>query len=161
MDGSGTADVSVVLPAYDEEDTIETTVRTTIETLEEFLRPDTFEVLIAEDGCTDQTPAIADQLAQADSRVQHFHSDERLGRGGALERAFEAATGERSRISTRTWRQICNIWSDSSRQFSLARLTSPRAPAGSRVNGPSARANEGFLREGSTCSSVVFWARIS
>ena len=93
MDGSGTADVSVVLPAYDEENTIETTVRTTIETLEEFLRPDTFEVLIAEDGCTDQTPAIADQLAQADSRVQHFHSDERLGRGGALERAFEAATG--------------------------------------------------------------------
>jgi hypothetical protein len=87
-------EVSVVLPAYNEETTIENTVRTTIETLEAFLPSDSFEVIVAEDGCDDRTPEIADRLAAEDERVRHVHSDERLGRGGALERAFRAAEGE-------------------------------------------------------------------
>jgi len=87
-------EVSVVLPAYNEETTIEHTVRTTVETLESFLPPGTFEVIVAEDGCEDRTPEIADRLAAEDDRVRHVHSEERLGRGGALERAFAAAEGE-------------------------------------------------------------------
>ncbi|NUE02006.1 flippase-like domain-containing protein [Halorubraceae archaeon YAN] len=86
--------VSVVLPAYNEEQTIEHTVTTTLETLQSFLSPGAFEVIIAEDGCDDRTPEIATRMATEDDRVHHFHSDERLGRGGALERAFEAATGD-------------------------------------------------------------------
>ncbi|WP_267642472.1 flippase-like domain-containing protein [Haloarchaeobius amylolyticus] len=87
-------DVSVVLPAYNEEKTIRSTVETTLETLESFLPAGTFEVIVAEDGCDDRTPDIADEMAAADDRVRHFHSDERLGRGGALERAFEASHGD-------------------------------------------------------------------
>jgi uncharacterized protein (TIRG00374 family) len=87
-------EVSVVLPAYNEEDTIEHTVETTLETLASFLPADAFEVIVAEDGCEDRTPEIASHLADEDPRVHHFHSDERLGRGGALERAFRAADGE-------------------------------------------------------------------
>lgn len=87
-------EVSVVLPAYNEEDTIESTVRLTLSTLSEFLPPESFEVIVAEDGCDDRTPEIATRLAESDSRVRHFHSDERLGRGGALTRAFDAANGE-------------------------------------------------------------------
>ena len=87
-------EVSVVLPAYNEEETIEHTVTVTLETLASFLPEGTFEVLVAEDGCADRTPEIAAQLAAADPRVRHFHSDERLGRGGALERAFRASDGE-------------------------------------------------------------------
>ncbi len=86
--------VSVVLPAYNEEDTIDRTVRVTLDTLAEFLPPGAFEVIVAEDGCEDRTPEIADRMADADPRVRHFHSDERLGRGGALERAFREARGE-------------------------------------------------------------------
>jgi len=86
-------EVSVVLPAYNEADTIEATVHTTLETLAAFLPAGSFEVVVAEDGCEDQTPAIADRLAAEDDRVRHFHSDERLGRGGALEYAFERADG--------------------------------------------------------------------
>ena len=86
--------VSVVLPAYNEEQTIEETVRTTVETLSGFLPGDDFEVIVAEDGCDDRTPEIADRLAAEDDRVRHFHSDERLGRGGALEFAFERAAGD-------------------------------------------------------------------
>jgi uncharacterized protein (TIRG00374 family) len=92
--GDGGVAVSVVLPAYNEERTIERTVRTTLDTLERFLPADAVEVLVAEDGCTDRTPDIADRLAREDDRVRHVHSDERLGRGGALERAFGAARGD-------------------------------------------------------------------
>ncbi|MFD1634845.1 flippase-like domain-containing protein [Haloplanus ruber] len=87
-------EVSVVLPAYNEARTIEGTVETTLTTLADFLPPRAFEVIVAEDGCADRTPEIADRLAAADDRVRHVHSDERLGRGGALERAFAAADGE-------------------------------------------------------------------
>ena len=93
MSGSSVA-VSVVLPAYDEEATIEATVERTLAALDEFLPAGSYEVMVAEDGCTDRTPEIASRLAAADDRVRHFHSDERLGRGGALDRAFGAAAGD-------------------------------------------------------------------
>jgi uncharacterized protein (TIRG00374 family) len=87
-------EVSVVLPAYNEERTIESTVQTTLATLAEFLPEGSYEVIVAEDGCEDRTPEIVSRLAAEDERIRHFHSDERLGRGGALERAFEAGDGE-------------------------------------------------------------------
>ena len=91
---SRTVEVSVVLPAYNEEKTLETTVETTLSTLDSFLPPGSFEVIVAEDGCDDRTPEIADELAVRHGAVRHVHSDERLGRGGALEYAFERAHGE-------------------------------------------------------------------
>jgi len=94
MAPSGGVEVSVVLPAYNEEGTIEATVETTLATLDTFLPRDAFEVIVAEDGCDDRTPEIADRMAAADERVRHFHSDDRLGRGGALEHAFAAAEGD-------------------------------------------------------------------
>ncbi len=91
----GTAvQVSVVLPAYNEADTLERTVDVTLQTLAEFLPSDQVEVIIAEDGCEDATPEIARQLAADDPRISHVHSDVRLGRGGALERAFDTAQGD-------------------------------------------------------------------
>ncbi|MFB6080895.1 MAG: flippase-like domain-containing protein [Haloferacaceae archaeon] len=94
MTGPSGPEVSVVLPAYDEAGTIERTVEVTLDHLSSFLPAGGFEVIVAEDGCTDRTPAIADRLAAADDRVRHVHSDERLGRGGALERAFGIARGD-------------------------------------------------------------------
>ncbi|MFB6071921.1 MAG: flippase-like domain-containing protein [Halobacterium sp.] len=93
MTDSG-VEVSVVLPAYNEADTIETTVRTTLDTLAAFLPAGSFEVVVAEDGCDDDTPEIADRLAAENDRVRHFHSDDRLGRGGALDAAFRDARGD-------------------------------------------------------------------
>jgi uncharacterized membrane protein YbhN (UPF0104 family) len=87
-------EVSVVLPAYNEEDTIERTVEVTLSTLADFLPAGSFEVIVAEDGCDDRTPEIATRMAEDDDRVRHIHSDERLGRGGALEYAFRRAEGE-------------------------------------------------------------------
>mgnify|MGYP002760981820 CR=1 FL=1 len=91
---SAAVEVSIVLPAYNEANTIEETVRTTLSTLGTFLDAGTYEVIVAEDGCEDRTPDIADRLSKELPAVRHFHSDERLGRGGALEEAFSAAHGE-------------------------------------------------------------------
>jgi len=87
-------EVSVVLPAYNEENTIEETVSVTLSTLDDFLPERTYEVIVAEDGCEDRTPEIASRMADEDPRVRHIHSDQRLGRGGALEYAFERAYGD-------------------------------------------------------------------
>lgn len=87
-------EVSVVLPAYNEEATIEHTIQTTLDTLASFLPDGRYEVLVAEDGCEDNTPKIAARIADEDRRVKHVHSDSRLGRGGALERAFRVSSGE-------------------------------------------------------------------
>jgi uncharacterized protein (TIRG00374 family) len=93
MGPAASVEVSVVLPAYNEEDSIEETVQRTLTALDGFLTGG-YEVIVAEDGCDDNTPDIATRLAAEDSRIRHVHSDERLGRGGALERAFEAAHGD-------------------------------------------------------------------
>ncbi|WP_254838695.1 flippase-like domain-containing protein [Natronomonas marina] len=87
-------EVSVVLPAYNEADTIEHTVEVTLSTLADFLPAGSFEVIVAEDGCDDRTPEIADRMAAEDERVRHVHSDDRLGRGGALEQAFRESHGD-------------------------------------------------------------------
>jgi uncharacterized membrane protein YbhN (UPF0104 family) len=87
-------EASVVLPAYNEEDSIEATVETTLSTLAAFLPDGSFEVIVAEDGCDDRTPEIASRMADGDDRVRHIHADERMGRGGALEYAFSRAEGE-------------------------------------------------------------------
>ena len=87
-------EVSVVLPAYNEADTLADTVSVTLETLASFLPSGSYEVILAEDGCDDRTPAIAAELAAGHDAVGHVHSDERLGRGKALEEAFRQAAGE-------------------------------------------------------------------
>jgi len=87
-------EVSVVLPAYNEEATLAETVAVTLESLADFLPDGSYEVIIAEDGCDDDTPRIADELAAEHEAVRHIHSEKRLGRGGALEYAFREAAGE-------------------------------------------------------------------
>jgi len=91
---AGSVEVSVVLPAYNEEDTLADTVERTIEALAAFLPEGSFEVIVAEDGCTDRTPGIAADLAAADDRIEHLHSAGRLGRGRALEEAVKTAGGD-------------------------------------------------------------------
>ncbi|MEF8781687.1 MAG: flippase-like domain-containing protein [Haloarculaceae archaeon] len=86
-------EISVVLPAYNEEETLPATVEMTVERLASFLPAGSFEIIVAEDGCEDRTPEIAAELAAEHEAVRHVHSEERLGRGGALERAFRAAEG--------------------------------------------------------------------
>ncbi len=85
-------EVSIVLPAYNEAARIESTVERTAAALRE-ITP-FFEIIIAEDGSRDGTDRICESLAKRYDFVLHLHSDERQGRGRALNRAFKVAKGE-------------------------------------------------------------------
>jgi len=52
-----------------------------------------WEVLVVDDGSTDDTPAIADAFAQVDERVHVVHQPNQ-GQAAARNRAIEQATGE-------------------------------------------------------------------
>jgi uncharacterized protein (TIRG00374 family) len=91
-EGACITSVSVILPAYNEATEIEKTVSITAETLSKIT--DRFEIIIAEDGSTDGTDRIASMLSKKYAYVIHLHSDERSGRGKALNRAFKVASGE-------------------------------------------------------------------
>lgn len=53
-----------------------------------------FRIAIAEDGSTDGTDVIAQELEQAYPQVIHLHSPHKLGKGLALKRAFNKVEGD-------------------------------------------------------------------
>jgi glycosyltransferase involved in cell wall biosynthesis len=85
-------EVSIVLPAYNEAGRIEDAVERTASAIRG-ITP-SFEIIIAEDGSKDGTDRISQALAKKYDFVVHLHSDERLGRGRAMARAFKASRGE-------------------------------------------------------------------
>ncbi|RZN33680.1 MAG: glycosyltransferase family 2 protein [Methanosarcinales archaeon] len=85
-------EVSLVLPAYNEAERLKATVTKTADVLGKITS--SFEIIIAEDGAVDGTDKIAEILASEHSYVVHLHSDERLGRGTALNHAFKLARGD-------------------------------------------------------------------
>jgi glycosyltransferase involved in cell wall biosynthesis len=84
--------VSVVLPAYNEVDYLNTAVEKTIQTLNTFT--DSYEIIIAEDGSTDGTNERSEELSKQYPCVRHIHRDSRLGRGTALNNAFKQSYGQ-------------------------------------------------------------------
>ena len=84
--------ISVVLPAYNEVNYLNSAVEKTIKALEEFT--ESYEIVIAEDGSTDGTAQLADELSQKIPGVRHIHREKRLGRGTALNNAFKQSRGQ-------------------------------------------------------------------
>jgi glycosyltransferase involved in cell wall biosynthesis len=84
--------VSVVLPAYNEAKELETTVEKVSQTLKK--TDYTYEIVIAEDGSTDGTAELSEQLTKKYQFVRHIHREKRLGRGTALNNAFRQCRGQ-------------------------------------------------------------------
>jgi len=84
-------EVSLVLPIYNEAERLEDTVHQVVDALQQITS--SFEVIVAEDGSTDGSDRIAEELAEKYPYIKHLHSDERLGRGRALNRAFKSSEG--------------------------------------------------------------------
>jgi glycosyltransferase involved in cell wall biosynthesis len=80
------------MPAFNEAGSVEQAVGRMIGTLER--AGEDFEVIIVDDGSTDETGAIADRLAAADARVRVLHNRPNLNYGVSLWRGIEAARGE-------------------------------------------------------------------
>lgn len=84
--------VSVFFPCYNEQDNIAALAEKTTTVLEK-LGAD-FEVIIVDDGSSDSTARIAEEIAQKDDRIKVIHHERNLGYGEALKSGFKAATKE-------------------------------------------------------------------
>src|SRR4030043_1470765 len=82
--------ISVFFPCYNEQDNVERTVEQAIAVLKQ-LGAD-FEVIIVDDGSSDATGQIGDEISRRDNRVKGVHQPTNLGYGAALQSGFKAAT---------------------------------------------------------------------
>jgi glycosyltransferase involved in cell wall biosynthesis len=84
--------ISVFFPCYNEQDNVARTVEQALAVLRK-LNAD-FEIVIVDDGSSDATGQIADEISRRDSRVKVVHHHPNLGYGAALQSGFKAATKE-------------------------------------------------------------------
>lgn len=90
--GQATLSVSVFFPCYNEQDNVARVVEQALAVLKK-LNAD-FEVIIVDDGSSDATGRIADEISQSDDRIKVVHHPTNLGYGAALQSGFKAATKE-------------------------------------------------------------------
>ena len=84
--------ISVFFPCYNEQGNIARTSQRAIDVLQK-LGAD-YEVIIVDDGSSDATAKIADEIAGQNNRVKVVHHPTNLGYGAALQSGFKAATKE-------------------------------------------------------------------
>jgi polyisoprenyl-phosphate glycosyltransferase len=82
--------LSVVAPVYNEQELVEAFVRRTCAALADY----TFELVLVNDGSSDRTPALLDDIAAEDSRVRVIHLSRNFGHQAALTAGLEHALGD-------------------------------------------------------------------
>jgi glycosyltransferase involved in cell wall biosynthesis len=82
--------LSIVFPAYNEEDNVEAAV----EGVRRVLEPAgvEYEIIIVDDCSTDRTPALADELALKNTAVRVIHHERNYKLGRSIRTGFAAAT---------------------------------------------------------------------
>ena len=82
--------LSVFFPAFNDEDSIATLVH---EAMDAALRiTNDYEVVVVNDGSSDGTATVLNDLASREPRLRVIHHPRNLGYGGALRSGFESAT---------------------------------------------------------------------
>jgi len=84
--------ITVFFPCYNEQDNVARVAEQALKVLEG-LRAD-YEVIIVDDGSSDDTGRIADEIAVANRRVRVIHHPHNRGYGAALQSGFRGATKE-------------------------------------------------------------------
>jgi len=84
--------LSVVVPVFNEAENIASTVQAIEEVLTKTGK--TFEIVLVNDGSTDDTPTRIAQIAAEDERVRPAGYPVNAGRGKALRTGFDASSGE-------------------------------------------------------------------
>jgi glycosyltransferase involved in cell wall biosynthesis len=84
-------ELSIILPAYNSVKVLEKA----IDAIKKQVAPlvSRYEIIIAEDGSTDGTGALAREIAAREPCVIHSHHDKKLGKGGGLAEGFKLASG--------------------------------------------------------------------
>jgi dolichol-phosphate mannosyltransferase len=83
--------LSVVIPCYNEEKTLEKCLERVLKISDEFLH---LEIIIIDDGSTDGSLSIARNFANKDPRIKIIHHNKNQGKGAALQNGFKKATGD-------------------------------------------------------------------
>lgn len=81
--------ISVIVPAFNEEVTIEKVLQTILTAV-----PHVHEIIVVDDGSTDATAAIVKAFQQADGRIRIIQLQQNQGKTGALKAGFAASMGE-------------------------------------------------------------------
>jgi glycosyltransferase involved in cell wall biosynthesis len=84
--------ITVFFPCHNEQDNVSRVAEQAVTVLET-LQAD-YEVIIVDDGSSDATGRIADEVAAGHSRLRVIHHARNLGYGAALQSGFRAATKE-------------------------------------------------------------------
>jgi glycosyltransferase involved in cell wall biosynthesis len=84
--GDPRPDISVVVPAYQEEELIGTTIPRFIDSLEKQKR--SFELIVVNDGSRDRTGEVLDELAAREPRLRVIHFARNYGQTAALMAGF-------------------------------------------------------------------------
>jgi glycosyltransferase involved in cell wall biosynthesis len=84
--------ISVILPAYNEENKIGDVINETVKALDRIT--DSWEIIVVDDGSKDLTFAIAKEFAKNDGRVRAISYGKNMGKGFALKYGFEHSRGD-------------------------------------------------------------------
>jgi glycosyltransferase involved in cell wall biosynthesis len=82
-------EVSAIIPVYNDRTSLEKALSLSIETLSGITSA--FEIIVAEDGSSDDSAGYVQEYQKKDPRIHLLHSDARQGRGRALNRAIKEA----------------------------------------------------------------------
>jgi len=90
--GDNPVSISVFFPCHNEQGNVARTVSGAVDVLNEISAD--YEVIIVDDGSTDDTARIAEALAEENARIRVVSHPTNLGYGAALQSGFRAATKE-------------------------------------------------------------------
>lgn len=127
--------LSVFFPCYNEKDSICSLTEKAIAVAGEIC--DDFEVILVDDGSSDGTAELADELAEKYPAVRVIHHPVNKGYGAALQSGFRAATKD------------CIFYTDGDGQFDIAELINvlPLIAHCDIVSGYRINRQEGMLRK--------------
>ena len=82
--------ISVIIPCYNEEHTILKVIKSVHESLNRY----EYEIIIVDDGSTDNSKVILDDHSRSDEKVEVIYHDINYGKGASLRTGFKSAIGD-------------------------------------------------------------------
>ena len=86
--------VSIIIPCFNEFTTIPATAQAVIGYMQKNYSEMAFELILVNDGSTDGTAPVLDQLARENMQIQVIHFERNKGRGAAIKKGIATSKNE-------------------------------------------------------------------